>query len=104
MGAAMGSAKSRRINLRASPDQEGLLRSVAQRKGQTMTEFIIQSACAAAEREFADEKEFRLSPEKWHAFVEALERPAQVHPRLLRLFAQSSVLEPTHTSQGRRDR
>lgn len=93
MGASVRSRKSRRINLRASADQEKLLRSVAERKGQTMTEFIVESACEAAEREFASETDFRLTPEKWEAFLQALDRPAKVHARLLRLFTEPSVLE-----------
>src|SRR5271169_2640390 len=91
--AGLGSLKSKRINLRASAAQEQLLRGVARRKGKTMTEFIVESACEAAERETADEKEFRVSPEKWEAFLAALERPARVHPRLRRLFAKPTVLE-----------
>lgn len=85
--------KTKRINLRASAPQERLLRRVAQNKGQTLTEFIVQSACDAAEQESAAEGDFKLSPEKWQAFVEALERPARVHSRLSRLFAEPSILE-----------
>lgn len=85
--------KTKRINLRASAPQERLLRRVAQSKGQTLTEFIVQSACDAAEQEIAGEREFQLPPDKWQAFVEALDRPARVHPRLTRLFAEPGILE-----------
>ena len=78
MSSTLRSPKSRRINLRASADQEQLLRTVARQKGQTMTEFIVGSACEVAERELADQTEFSLSPEKWRAFVEALEKPAKI--------------------------
>lgn len=83
----------KRINLRASAHQEQLLRRIAQRRGQTLTEFIVQSACDAAELESMAEREFSLPPAKWRAFLEALDRPAKVHPRLLRLFAEPTILE-----------
>ena len=86
-------ARTKRINLRTSAEQEELLRHVAHRKGRTMTDFIIESACEAAEQELANEKYFTLSAEKWSAFMEALDRPAQVHPGLRALFAKPSVLE-----------
>jgi uncharacterized protein (DUF1778 family) len=86
-------AKTSRINLRASREQEDLLRNVAQRKGRTMTDFIIESACEAAEQELANEKYFRLSMAQWNAFIEALDRPAQVHQSLRQLFAEPGVLE-----------
>jgi uncharacterized protein (DUF1778 family) len=93
MPSTLRSPKSRRINLRASADQEQLLRTVAQQKGQTMTEFIVESACEVAARELADQTQFSLSPEKWRDFVDALERPAKIRPRLHRLFVEPSILE-----------
>jgi uncharacterized protein (DUF1778 family) len=37
------------------------------------------------------------TPGQWKAFVAALERPAQVKPRLRRLFSEPSVLERQHS-------
>jgi uncharacterized protein (DUF1778 family) len=85
----MPALKSRRINLRASVEQEGLLRRVAQRKGQSLTDFVVQSACEMAEQEL-------------QAFVEALDRPARVHPRLRRLLAEPSILESTANRRSSR--
>jgi uncharacterized protein (DUF1778 family) len=98
----MPALKCRRINLRASVEQEGLLRRVAQRRGQSLTDFVVQSACEMAEQELADETRFKLSTDKWQAFVEALDRPARVHPRLRRLLAEPSILESTASRRSSR--
>jgi uncharacterized protein (DUF1778 family) len=67
--------KSQRINARISDTEEALLRRGAQRKGQTLTEFVVQSACAVAELELAEQKEFTLPPAQWQAFLAALDKP-----------------------------
>lgn len=91
--ASLRSRKTSRMNLRTSIEQEDLLRTVAERRHQSLTEFVLQSACQVAEQELADETHFKLQPQAWDLFIKALERPAKVHPRLRRLFAEKSVLE-----------
>ena len=90
---AVKTAKPCRINLRASASQERLLRNCARLKGVTMTDFIVESACEAAERILADQSHFQLTSDQLAAFNQALERPPQIHSRLRRLFAQPSVLD-----------
>ncbi len=85
--------KSRRINARISDTEEALLRKGARRKGQTMTEFIVQSACAVAEIELAEQKEFTLPPAQWQAFLAALDKPTQPNPALRRLLTEPSAIE-----------
>lgn len=85
--------KSRRINARISGAEEALLRKGARRKGQTMTEFVVQSACAVAELELAEQKEFTLPPAQWQAFLAALDKPTEPSPALRRLLTEPSVIE-----------
>jgi uncharacterized protein (DUF1778 family) len=85
--------KSRRINARVSDAEEALLRRGAHRKGQTVTEFVVQSACAVAEMELAEQKEFSLPTAQWEAFLAALDKPTEVHPALHRLLTEPSVIE-----------
>jgi uncharacterized protein (DUF1778 family) len=85
--------KSRRINARVSDAEEALLRRGAHRKGQSVTEFIVESACAVAELELAEQKEFLLPTEQWQAFLAALDRPTQFNPTLHRLLTEPSVIE-----------
>jgi uncharacterized protein (DUF1778 family) len=93
MPSALRAPRSRRLNLRASAQQEELMRQGAQERGESLTDFIIRSACAEAEQTLADQRRFSLNADQWIAFVAALDRPPQPKPRLRRLFAVPSVLE-----------
>jgi uncharacterized protein (DUF1778 family) len=70
------------------------MRRAAQERGENLTDFILRSACAEAEQTLGDQRRFSLDADQWNAFVAALDRPAHARPRLRRLFAQPSVLEP----------
>ena len=50
-------------------------------------------ACAAAESTLADRTRFEMSPERWNAFLDALDEPARDVPELRRLMAEPSVFE-----------
>jgi uncharacterized protein (DUF1778 family) len=85
--------KSRRINARISEAEEALLRKGARRKGQTVTDFVVESACAVAEMELAEQREFALPPAQWEAFLAALDKPTDPNPALVRLLTEPSVIE-----------
>jgi uncharacterized protein (DUF1778 family) len=85
--------KSRRINIRISDAHEDLVRRGAQAKGQSVTEFMVASACMIAEIELAERSEFKLPPDQWKAFLAALDKPAEANPRLQRLLAEPGVVE-----------
>jgi uncharacterized protein (DUF1778 family) len=91
--------KSRRINARVSEAEEALLRKGARRKGQTVTEFVVESACAVAELELAEQKEFALPPVQWEAFLAALDKPTEPNPALRRLLTEPSVIELANRKQ-----
>ena len=92
--------KSQRINFRISAAQESLLRRGANSKGQSMTEFIVESACTIAECELAEERDFRLPPEQWKAFLAILDRPAAANPALRRLLTEPSAIERANQQKG----
>ena len=87
------SIRTKRINLRATDRQEKLIRTGAETAGLSLTTFILNSACLHAERVLADKREFIASPKQWKAFVEALDRPAQIKPELARLFSETGIRE-----------
>ncbi len=86
-------ARSQRINFRASAEEERLIRLGAEKRGEKVTRFIVQSACTAAETALADQKHFELPPAQFARFAEALDRPAKIIPALKKLFSEKSVLE-----------
>jgi uncharacterized protein (DUF1778 family) len=81
-------AKSQRINFRASVEEERLIRLGAEKRSEKVTRFIVQSACTAAEVALADQKYFELAPTQFARLAEALDRPAKLIPSLQQLFAQ----------------
>ena len=81
-------AKSQRINFRASADEERLIRLGAEKRGEKVTRFIVESACSAAEMALADQKHFELPAARFTRFKEALDRPAKVIPALQKLFGE----------------
>ena len=93
MPSTLKAPRSRRLNLRTSVQQEELMRRGAQERGESLTDFILRSACAEAEQTIADQRRFSLDADQWNAFVAALDRPAQAKPRLRQLFSEPSVLE-----------
>ena len=50
-----------------------------------------ESARPQAEQALADKREFIVSPKQWEAFLEVLDRPARVNPKLVQLFPNSRV-------------
>jgi len=85
--------RTRRLNIRASAEQETLIREAAQRQGENLTDFILRSACIEAELTLSDKRNFALPPERWKAFLEALDSPPVLKPQLQRLFSEESILE-----------
>lgn len=85
--------RERRINIRATADQESLIRKAAQHRGQNLTDFILHTACDEAFAELAMTRQYMLSPERWKLFLEALDRPPVVKPQLQKLFSEPSILE-----------
>jgi len=92
MPKATTTARSRRINLRATHRQEKLIRIGAHAAGVSLTDFILESACTQAEHVLADQREFVVSPKQWTAFLEALDRPARAIPALAHLFRKPHTL------------
>ena len=90
---AVRTKRASRLNLRATERQKRLFETAASRRGVTVTKFVLESAETRAEEILADERHFVLPPERWKAFVAALDRPARSKPRLRRLLREASVLE-----------
>lgn len=85
--------RSERFNIRANDREAKLIRLGAEHRGVNITNFILESACVRAEQEIADARSFELGSKNWQSFCEALDRPAQLKPRLKKLFSEPTVLE-----------
>lgn len=88
----MSTAKSQRINLRASERQEQLLRQAAEVEDASLTDFILGSAVTHAERVLADRRWFVATPEQYEEFLRLLDAPIET-PKLAALFAEESIFD-----------
>ena len=79
-------SRTGRLGLRAAPNQEALLRRAAQAANKTLTEVILDSACAVAEQTLLDQRYFLVDQAQWDAFNAMLDRPAKVKPGLKKLM------------------
>ena len=85
----MSATKTARVNLRVAPADDLLLRQAADLVGESLSEFLIESGRDRAERLVADRTRFVLDEGSWAAFNDALDRPAEVKPKVRELFARS---------------
>ena len=86
-----GRSKTARFHVRATTRQAALIRAGATRRGVKLTDYILDSLCAQAEMDIADQTHFELPKDKWNAFVKALDAPPKVPAGLKRLFSHASL-------------
>ena len=88
--ASSSTARSARLGLRATPEQEAVLRRAADVAHKSLTDFILDSACLAAEQTLMDQRLFMVSGSQYHALMDLLERPEQANEGLTNLFARKA--------------
>ena len=82
--------RSSRLGLRATPEQETVLRRAAAVARKSLTDFILDSACLAAERTLLDQRLFLVSGSQYETLMDLLERPVQDNEGLRDLFARKA--------------
>jgi uncharacterized protein (DUF1778 family) len=85
--------RSARLGLRATPEQETVLRRAAEVAQKSLTDFILDSACQAAEQTLLDQRLFIVSGSRYQALLELLERPERHNKGLRDLFARKAPWE-----------
>ena len=80
--------RTARLGLRTTPQQEAVLRRAAEVSRKSMTDFILDSACQAAEQTLLDQRLFLVSGRQSKALLELLDRPARDNPGLKDLFSR----------------
>jgi uncharacterized protein (DUF1778 family) len=87
------SARTAKLDLRLTPEAKHKLQTAAETAGQTVSEFVLESALVCAEETLADRHRFGLDVDRWKAFLEALDAPPRDLSRLSRLLREPSVFE-----------
>lgn len=80
--------RSARLGLRATPQQEAVLRRAAEVSHKSMTDFILDSAYQAAEQVLLDQRLFMASGSQAQALLDLLDRPEQDNAGLKDLFSR----------------
>lgn len=80
--------RSSRLGLRATPQQEAVLRRAAEATHKSMTDFILDSACQAAEQTLLDQRLFMVAGSQSRALLDMLDQPARDNAGLRDLFSR----------------
>jgi uncharacterized protein (DUF1778 family) len=87
------SQRDARLNLRTSTQQQQLIRSAAAAVNKSVTDFVLESATASAERVLADRRWFVLSNAEWDDFETLLDAPVARTPKLAALLSEPTVFD-----------
>ena len=78
--------RSAKLDLRLTPDAKKTLKEAAAIVQRSLSEFVLESALAKANETLAERRTFVLEPERWKAFLAALDAPPRNLPRMERLL------------------
>jgi len=70
-----------------------VLRRAAEVAHKSLTDFILDSACLAAEQTLLDQRLFMVSGSQYQTLTDLLERPEQVNDGLVDLFSRKAPWE-----------
>jgi uncharacterized protein (DUF1778 family) len=86
-------AKTERLSLRLTPEQDAVLRRAADARGESANDFVVRNAVEAAEMELADRRVFVVDDSAWEELQELLSRPPALPSAVVKLLSNPSVVE-----------
>jgi len=89
----MTTTKTSRLQLRATESQETLIKRGAAAARKSVSEFILESACKAAEEELLDQRWFSVDEETWEKLQDALNRPPRWNQGMADLLGKPAPWE-----------
>jgi uncharacterized protein (DUF1778 family) len=102
--ASFDTTRSARLGLRSSEAQLAVLRRAAEVAHKSLTDFILDSACLAAEQTLLDQRLFMVSGQDYQALLDLLDRPARSNAGLKKLFSQPAPWEKIVTKPAAKPR
>ena len=102
----MSTAKTQRLELRLTEEQNTLIRSAATYTSRSISDFVLSAATLEAQRRLADQRLFLMDDEQYARFEEILEASPTDDPKLRKLFDRPSPfgthidLNAPHTSEN----
>ncbi len=85
--------KATRVQLRLRPAQKALLARAAQLRQTSLSNFMLEHACEAAQQVLAEQVDIVMPPAEWAAFCKALDAPPRRIPALKKLLTEASVFD-----------
>jgi uncharacterized protein (DUF1778 family) len=82
-----------RLNIRTSSQQQQLIRSAAAALDKSVTDFVLDSATANAERVLANRRWFVVSEDAWVEFEALLDAPVSRTPKLAALLSEPTLFD-----------
>ncbi len=101
----MSTAKTRRLELRLTEEQNSLIRSAAAYGSRSISDFVLSAATLEAQRRLADQRLFLMDDEQHARFEEILQASPTDDPKLRKLFERPSPfgthidMSAPHTSE-----
>ena len=87
------SLKATRIQLRLRPAQKAVLARAAELRQTSLSNFMLEHACEAAQQVLAEQVDIVMGPAEWAAFCKALDAPPRAIPALRKLLTEASVFD-----------
>jgi len=81
------------LNIRAKEAQRALIDTAAEILHKSRTDFILETACQAAENVILDRRMFNLNDEQYAEFIDMLDAPITANPAMERLLARKPQRE-----------
>ena len=101
----MSTAKTQRLELRLTEEQNTLIRSAATYTSRSISDFVLSAATLEAQRRLADQRLFLMDDEQHARFEEILQASPTDDPKLRKLFERPSPfgthidMSAPHTSE-----
>ena len=92
---AAKAVRTEKLDLRVTAVDKRTLKAAATVSRRSLTDFVRESALARADETLADRRTFHLSPEKWTAFLAALDSAPRSLPRMQRLLREPAFFDAT---------
>lgn len=90
--------RTQKLDLRLTAEAKETLTAAARAQRRSLSEFVLESALDRAEEALADRRVFQLPPNRWDAFIAALDAPPGDLPRLRKLLSGPSVFSDDERS------
>lgn len=88
-----GTIHTARLDLILPPEAKKKLQIAADSAGRSVNDFVLESALARADETLADRNRFGLNAARWQEFLDSLDTPPRLIPRLRKLLLEPGVFE-----------